>query len=434
VFKKVLLAQDLFCRYVAWHKAQKRVFGRADTGIFNYNIHMNTHHLQTALQLAEHAIGLSSPNPRVGCVLVRDLVQGEQIIGQGFTQAAGSAHAEVMAIRDAQAKRHETIGATAYVTLEPCSHHGRTPPCVDALIKAQVAKVVVACLDPNPQVAGKGVANLRRAGIEVTVLPPEHPIAQAAYDLNIGFMTRMTHGKVFTRMKWAQSADGKTALPDGRSQWITGAPARVDGHRYRARADAIVTGVGTVLHDDPQLNVRGVTVAVAHSPVKYIIDTWANTPVHAKLFDDNAAVCIVCAELPPEHPLAGALSMRIELLSQTHAGIRILRLPTQHFTEAGNDLTHERIDLRALWQHFFERSFNEIHVEAGATLNASLLELGLVDELLIYLAPRVIGAGLPTAQFAPNVNLDNLIQAGAWRWVDVGLVGDDARMVLRKNP
>jgi diaminohydroxyphosphoribosylaminopyrimidine deaminase/5-amino-6-(5-phosphoribosylamino)uracil reductase len=208
----------------------------------------------------------------------------------------------------------------------------------------------------------------------------------------------------------------------------------VDGHRYRARADAIVTGVGTVLHDDPQLNVRGVTVAVAHSPVKYIIDTWANTPVHAKLFDDNAAVCIVCAELPPEHPLAGALSMRIELLSQTHAGIRILRLPTQHFTEAGNDLTHERIDLRALWQHFFERSFNEIHVEAGATLNASLLELGLVDELLIYLAPRVIGAGLPTAQFAPNVNLDNLIQAGAWRWVDVGLVGDDARMVLRKNP
>ena len=186
---------------------------------------MNTDFLRTALTLAEHAIGLSSPNPRVGCVLVRD----SQIIGQGFTQAAGQAHAEVMAIRDAQAHKHDTTGATAYVTLEPCSHHGRTPPCVEALIQARVARVVVACLDPNPQVAGQGVTNLRNAGIVVEVLPAEHPIAQAAYELNIGFMNRMTHGKVFTRMKWAQSADGKTALSDGRSQWITGEAARMDG-------------------------------------------------------------------------------------------------------------------------------------------------------------------------------------------------------------
>ena len=393
---------------------------------FHLQCLMNTDFLRTALTLAEHAIGLSSPNPRVGCVLVRD----SQIIGQGFTQAAGQAHAEVMAIRDAQAHKHDTTGATAYVTLEPCSHHGRTPPCVEALIQARVARVVVACLDPNPQVAGQGVTNLRNAGIVVEVLPAEHPIAQAAYELNIGFMNRMTHGKVFTRMKWAQSADGKTALSDGRSQWITGEAARMDGHRFRARADVIVTGVGTVLNDNPQLNVRGVDVASA--PVKYVIDTWARTPVNAKLFDDGK-VCVVCADMPAEHPMASQLAVRIELLQQSHDNLSILQLPTQSIIEPNGNVTRERIDLPQLWQHFAHQPFNEIHIEAGATLNAALLEQGLVDELLMYLAPRVVGAGIPTAQFTPQTNLDNLTQDGAWRWVDMGLLGDDARLILRKK-
>lgn len=387
---------------------------------------MDQNYLTIALNLAQQAIGLSSPNPRVGCVLVRD----HQIIGQGFTQAAGQAHAEVMAIRDAQAHKHDTTGATAYVTLEPCSHHGRTPPCVDALIQAQVTHVVIACLDPNPQVAGQGVANLRAAGIRVDILPTEHPIAQATHELNIGFMTRMTHGKVFTRMKWAQSADGKTALPDGCSQWITGEIARMDGHRFRARADAIVTGIGTVLHDNPQLNVRG--VEVANAPTKYIIDTWAQTPVNARLFNDGKA-CIACAHISDEHPMAGALATRLEILQQSHDNLSILHLPTHSSIEPNGNITHERIDLVQLWQHFVHQPFNEIHIEAGATLNASLLDQNLVDEILMYLAPRVIGAGVPTAQFSLHTNLDNLTQDGAWYWIGMDLLGDDARMILRKK-
>ena len=387
---------------------------------------MDQNYLTIALNLAQQAIGLSSPNPRVGCVLVRD----HQIIGQGFTQATGQAHAEVMAIRDAQTHNHDTTGATAYVTLEPCSHHGRTPPCVDALIQARITHVVIACLDPNPQVAGQGVANLRAAGIRVDILPTEHPIAQAAHELNIGFMTRMTHGKVFTRMKWAQSADGKTALPDGRSQWITGEAARMDGHRFRARADAIVTGIGTVLHDNPQLNVRG--VEVVNAPTKYIIDTWAQTPVNARLFNDGK-VCIACALISDEHPMAGALATRLEILQQSHDNLSILRLHTHSSIEPNGNITHERIDLAELWQHFVHQPFNEIHIEAGATLNAALLEQGLVDEILMYLAPRVIGAGVPTAQFSLHTNLDNLTQNGTWLWVDVRLLDDDARMILRKK-
>ena len=387
---------------------------------------MNVEYFYKAINLAHRAIGLCSPNPRVGCVLVKD----EQIIGQGHTQTVGQAHAEVMAIRDAQQRELDTAGATAYVTLEPCSHYGRTPPCAHALILARVAKVVVACLDPNPQVAGQGVEKLRAAGIAVEVLPPEHELARAAYDLNVGFMTRMQFNRPFTRLKWAQSADGKTALPTGRSQWITGEAARLDGHRWRARADVLVTGIGTVLHDDPQLNVRGVDVASA--PVKYVIDTWAQTPVNAKLFDDGK-VCIVCADIPAEHPMASLLAVRIELLQQSHDNLSILPLPTHSLVEVNGNVNHERIDLPQLWQHFAHQPFNEIHIEAGATLNAALLEQGLVDEILMYLAPRVVGAGVPTAQFTPQTNLDNLTQDGAWYWVDMGLLGDDARLILRKK-
>ena len=384
---------------------------------------MNISYLQTALELAHNAIGLCSPNPRVGCVLVKD----DQIIGQGHTQSVGQAHAEVVAIRDAQAHGIDTAGATAYVTLEPCSHYGRTPPCAHALILARVAKVVVACLDPNPQVAGQGVEKLRAAGIEVEVLPPEHELARAAYDLNIGFMTRMQFNRPFTRLKWAQSADGKTALPTGRSQWMTGEAARQDGHLWRARADVVVTGVGTMLHDDPQLNVRG--VALVNQPIKWVVDAWAQTPVSAKLFNDGQ-VWLACAEVAEDHPQAGALMTRLALLEQAHANLTVLRVPT--ITTMVGDVRHERVDLRALWAHLAEHEFNEIHVEAGATLNAALLEAGLVDELLMYIAPRVVGAGLPTAQFSPNCNLDDLLNAGQWRWHGVQMLGDDLRVMLRK--
>ena len=385
---------------------------------------MNISYLQTALELAHSAIGLCSPNPRVGCVLVKD----DQIIGQGHTQSVGQAHAEVMAIRDAQQREMDTVGATAYVTLEPCSHYGRTPPCAHALILARVAKVVVACLDPNPQVAGQGVEKLRAAGVEVEVLPPEHELAQAAYDLNIGFMTRMQFNRPFTRLKWAQSADGKTALPTGRSQWITGEAARQDGHLWRARADVVVTGVGTVLHDDPQLNVRG--VELVNQPIKCVVDAWAQTPINAKVFNDGQ-VWLACAEVAEDHPQAGTLMTRLALLEQAHANLTVLRVPM--ITAMVGDVRHERVDLHALWAHLAEHEFNEIHVEAGATLNAALLEAGLVDELLMYVAPRVVGAGLPTAQFSPNCNLDDLLNAGQWRWHGVQMLGDDLRVMLRKR-
>lgn len=385
---------------------------------------MDTQYLQIALELAHKAIGLCSPNPRVGCVLVKD----DQIIGQGHTQSVGQAHAEVVAIRDAQQRGHDTAGATAYVMLEPCSHYGRTPPCAHALIVARVARVVVAELDPNPLVAGQGVEKLRAAGISVEVLPTEHNIAQAAHDLNIGFMTRMMQQRPFTRMKWAQSADGTTALPDGRSQWLTGAAARQDGHLWRARADVLVTGIGTVLHDDPQLNVRG--VELANQPIKCVVDAWAQTPVSAKLFNDGQ-VWLVCADVAEGHPQAGALMMRLVLLEQAHANLTVLRVPTT--TTMVGDVRHERVDLRAVWAHLAEQSFNEVHVEAGATLNAALLEAGLVDELLMYLAPRVVGAGLPTALFSPNCNLDDLLNAGQWRWHGVQMLGDDLRVMLRKR-
>ena len=385
---------------------------------------MDIKYLQTALELAHNAIGLCSPNPRVGCVLVKD----DHIIGQGHTQSVGQAHAEVVAIRDAQAREMDTAGAMAYVTLEPCSHYGRTPPCAHALILARVAKVVVACLDPNPQVAGQGVEKLRAAGIEVEVLPPEHELARAAYDLNVGFMTRMQFNRPFTRLKWAQSADGKTALPTGRSQWITGEAARQDGHLWRARADVVVTGVGTLLHDDPQLNVRG--VELVNQPIKCVVDAWAQTPVSAKLFNDGQ-VWLACAEVAEDHPQAGALMTRLALLEQAHANLTVLRVPT--ITTMVGDVRHERVDLRALWAHLAEHEFNEIHVEAGATLNAALLEAGLVDELLMYIAPRVVGAGLPTALFSPNCNLDDLLNAGQWRWHGVQMLGDDLRVMLRKR-
>lgn len=379
---------------------------------------MDELYLQRALILAEQAIGLSSPNPRVGCVLVKD----GAVLGEGHTQAAGQAHAEVMAIRDAQTHGRDVSGCTVYVSLEPCSHFGRTPPCVDALKAIAPARVVVAVLDANPQVAGSGIAALREAGVEVAVLAVEHPLAQAAFELNIGFNTRMSTGKVFTRLKWAASADFKTALPDGHSQWITGALARLDGHGFRARADVIVSGIGTVLQDNPQLNARG--VHVAKPAVKCIIDSAARTPIAAAVFNDGAPVCLVVADLNADDGEFELQNERLHQLRAAHPQLQVLSMPPIGLSG--------RIDLTALWAYFSEQQYNEIHVEAGGVLNAALLEAQLVDELLMYVAPRIIGAGKTAAAFGADAALDDLTQRGAWRWLDAVVLEDDMRLRLRR--
>lgn len=367
--------------------------------------------MQMACAQAELAIGLSSPNPRVGCVLV---VQGV-VVAMGHTQAAGQAHAEVMAIRAAQSANIALQGCTVYVTLEPCAHFGRTPPCVDALMAIAPARVVVACVDANPLVAGQGIAALRSAGIEVDVLVQSHPLAQQAFDLNIGFMRRMAQNRVYTRLKWASTMDGKTALPDGRSQWITGGLARDDGQHFRARADVIVSGIGTVLHDNPQLNVR--VKQLAQQPLKCIVDTWLRTPLDARLFAEDAAVVLVCADVDD------ALQRdKIDCIIQTHPRASVLPLP----------LAGQHIDLNALWAWFYKMHINEVHVEAGAQLNAALLSAGLVDELLMYVAPRIMGAGLTAACFQEQI-LDELHESARWRWLDAQLVGDDIRLRAQKK-
>ena len=230
------------------------------------------------LALATQAQGKSNPNPAVACIL---LDATGSVIGQGHTQPVGGPHAEVMALRDAAACGNSVTGATAYVTLEPCSHHGRTPPCCDALIAAGIKKVVVAVLDLNPLVAGQGVAKLRAAGIEVDVLPADSADAVASRELNIGFFSRMIRKTPWVRMKIAASLDGKTALPDGQSQWITGEAARADGHAWRARSCAVLTGIGTVLADNPRLDVR--LVETARQPAVVIVDSRLDTPLNATI-------------------------------------------------------------------------------------------------------------------------------------------------------
>jgi diaminohydroxyphosphoribosylaminopyrimidine deaminase/5-amino-6-(5-phosphoribosylamino)uracil reductase len=329
-----------------------------------------------ALKLAEQAVGLSDPNPRVGCVL---LSPAGQELGAGHTQAAGQAHAEVMALRDAAARGHDVRGATALVTLEPCSHHGRTPPCCDALIAAGIARVVVATEDPNPLVAGQGLARLRAAGIQVELA--DAALTEAARELNIGFFSRMQRGRPFVRLKSAISLDGRTALPDGRSQWITGEAARSDGHAWRRRAGAVLTGIGTVLADDPRLDVR--LVPTVQQPLRIVLDP------HGRL----------------------------------RASARILQPPGEVRVVGPG-----RADLPALLDELGRQGINELHVEAGPTLSGAFLDAGLVDELLIYQAPMLIGEGRPLAALAP---LADLGAARRWTLIEAAPVGADLRLRLR---
>lgn len=349
-----------------------------------------------ALELARRGLFTTTPNPRVGCVLVRD----GAVIGEGWHERAGEPHAEVQALREAGARGMETRGASAYVTLEPCAHFGRTPPCCDALIKAGVARVVAAMEDPNPLVAGQGLARLRAAGIVVDCGLME----QEARELNIGFVSRMTRGRPWLRLKVAASLDGKTALLNGQSQWITGPDARRDGHAWRARACAILTGIGTVKDDNPQLTVRD--VETPRQPVRVVVDSRLETPLDAKVLGKGA---LIAAAVNSERPRK-ALEAR---------GAEVVVLPN----------ASGKVELADLLQELGRRGYNEVHAEAGYKLNGSLLKEGLVDELLIYLAPSLMGEAAHGMFNLPE--LKALSGQRRLDIIDVSRVGADIRVLAR---
>ncbi|MFZ0007743.1 MAG: bifunctional diaminohydroxyphosphoribosylaminopyrimidine deaminase/5-amino-6-(5-phosphoribosylamino)uracil reductase RibD [Steroidobacteraceae bacterium] len=361
--------------------------------------------MQRALALAARGLATTQPNPRVGCVIA----QRGRVVGEGWHEQPGEAHAEVLALRAAGA---QAAGATAYVTLEPCNHHGRTPPCVDALIQARVARVVYAVADPNPLVNGRGDAALRAAGITVE----SGLMEQEATDLNVGFMQRMRTGRPWVRVKLAMSLDGRTALENGSSQWITGEAAREDVHRWRARSSAIMTGVSTVLADDPRLNVRLSEEggpSEPRPPLRVVLDGALRTPPEAQLFSTAGEVLIltaVPADDPRWEPRCAALAAQ---------GARIETLPA----------AADGLALPGVLERLGELEVNELQVEAGATLAGQLLRQRLADELLLYVAPKLLG---PHAR--PLVNLpplQTLEEAPGFALVETQQIGTDVRLRLR---
>ncbi|MES2585517.1 MAG: bifunctional diaminohydroxyphosphoribosylaminopyrimidine deaminase/5-amino-6-(5-phosphoribosylamino)uracil reductase RibD [Pseudomonadota bacterium] len=362
--------------------------------------------MSQALAEAQHSLYLSNPNPRVGCVIVKD---GE-VIGRGHTQKVGGPHAEVQALADARSHGFDPAGSTVYVTLEPCNHTGRTPPCVDALIAAKPALVIAAMSDPNPLVGGKGFERLKAAGIHVRcgLLESE---AQA---LNRGFISRMTRGLPWVRLKVAASLDGKTALPNGQSQWITGPLARGDGHHWRAQACAILTGVGTVKEDDPTLNVRD--VQTERQPWRIIVDSKLETPLNAKVLSNPSAsgVLLVYASLDSQESQDKAKAFEA-------LGVEVIAMAN----------ANGKVDLPKLFAYLAkERHMNEIHVEAGFKLNGSLLREDCVDELLLYYAPFFMGEGIGMVNISPLTALD---QRQDWQIIDQSLFGSDLRLRLGKK-
>lgn len=375
-----------------------------------FNRHMFTaidrEWMAEALAQAQNALYLSNPNPRVGCVIVKH----GQVIGRGFTQQVGGHHAEVQALADAKARGFDPSDSSVYVTLEPCNHTGRTPPCVDALIDAKPARVIVAMEDPNPLVSGKGLERLEVAGIEVLC----GLMQSEAQALNLGFISRMTRGLPWVRLKIAASLDGKTALPNGTSQWITGSLARADGHHWRAQACAILTGIGTVKEDDPSLNVR--EVETVRQPSRIIVDSKLETPLDAKILSnpDQSGVIIVCANLIDQESQQKAKAFQ-------DRGVEVLAMANEF----------GKVDLPRLFAYLAqERHMNEIHVEAGFKLNGSMLREGCVDELLLYYAPFLMGEGIGMANVAP---LDTLQTRQDWKIIDQRLIGDDFRLRLIKR-
>ena len=347
-----------------------------------------------ALQLAERGLWTTTPNPRVGCVLARD---GE-IVGEGWHAKAGKPHAEVNALRVAGDRAR---GATAYVTLEPCSHHGRTPPCAEALIEAGVSRVVAAMTDPNPLVAGKGLAMLQAAGVATAI----GLLESEARELNIGFVSRMTRGRPWLRLKAAASLDGKTALNNGVSQWLTGPDARRDGQRWRARACAILTGIGTVRDDDPQLNVRD--VETTRKPLRVVVDSRLETPLTARILQGGPV--LVAAAVDDEN--------KANLLRAV--GAEVIVLPNA----AG------KVELKDLLDELGRRGINEVHAEAGFKLNGSLLREGLVDEVLLYLAPCLVGHAASGLFNLPE--LTSLEGKRRLQIRDLRQIGEDIRLIAR---
>jgi diaminohydroxyphosphoribosylaminopyrimidine deaminase/5-amino-6-(5-phosphoribosylamino)uracil reductase len=358
--------------------------------------------MDRALALATRGLRLTSPNPRVGCVIVG---ADGQLLGQGHTQRAGGPHAEIVALQDAAARGHAVRGATAYVTLEPCAHQGRTGPCCDALVGAGIARVVASIQDPNPRVAGQGFARLRAAGVEIEVGPG----AAESRELNIGFFSRIVRQTPWVRMKIAASLDGQTALGNGASQWITSEPARTDGHAWRARACVVLTGIGTVLEDDPRLDVR--LVETPRQPHLVVVDSRLETPLDAKLFIPGRQLYIYAAALD------GEKKARLEA-----RGATVIHCPGR---QPGSE---NKVDLAAMLQDLARREINEVHVEAGHKLNGSLVREGLVDEFLVYLAPKLLGTGQGMVNIGP---LTELGQAVALEFRDTALIGPDLRILAR---
>lgn len=389
--------------------------------------------MSLALAQARLALPISAPNPPVGCVIVRD----GRLIGHGHTQQAGGPHAEVMALRDAQVRGEGLRGATAYVTLEPCSHHGRTPPCADALIREGVSRVVVALHDPNPLVAGQGAARLRASGIVVDGLPADHPDALEAREIKIGFLSRMVRQRPWVRLKVAASLDGRTALDNGVSQWITSPSAREDGQHWRARASAVLTGIGTVLDDNPRMDVRAFDAP--RQPLRVVLDSRWRMPSDAAMLGTPGGVLVV--GLPPADEPARARQMALR-----DAGAEVLEAPPGVVGQgvgsapAPGDATvvagapgavataSPQVDIAWLLPELARRGVNELHVEAGARLNGHLIEQGWADEILVYLAPKLLGPGRALAALSPLAGLD-----GCWQGEvrDLRMVGPDARLIVR---
>jgi len=347
-------------------------------------------HMARALQLAARGLYTTHPNPRVGCVIVKD----GRVVGEGWHERAGTPHAEIHALK---AAGETARGATVYVTLEPCSHHGRTPPCAEALIQAGVARVVAAMTDPNPLVAGGGISMLTLAGIEAEVGLME----AAARALNPGFVSRMTRQRPWVRLKTASTLDGKTALANGQSQWITGEAARADVQKLRARACAILTGSGTVLADNPRMNVRDFDIG--RQPLRVVVDSGLRTPANAAILP----ALVACHRAEP------AVRAALE-----QAGAEVIELP-----DPG-----DRVDLAALLTLLAQRGVNEVHVEAGAALNGALLAAGLVDEWVAYVAPMAVGDAARGLFTQPP--LATLADAARFKLADVRQIGGDLRLTL----
>lgn len=356
---------------------------------------VDARHMARALELAARGLDTTDPNPRVGCVLAH----GEHVVGEGWHERAGGPHAEVLALREAG---EEARGATAYVTLEPCSHHGRTPPCVDALIAGGVARVVFAAHDPNPRVDGAGATRLAAAGIRTEGGLME----SAARALNPGFESRMRRGRPWVRVKLAASLDGRTALAGGESRWITGEPARQDVQHLRARSSAILTGIGTVLRDDPRLDVR--LPDTTRQPLRVVLDPSLRTPATARILGLPGRVLVLCGE---------AARGRAESLE--HVGVAVEAVAVED----------GRLSLPAVLARLAALEVNELHVEAGPVVSGAFLAAGLTDELVLYVAPVLLG---PQAQpLAKLPAITAMADRAEFHLIDSRRIGDDQRFTLR---